>query len=176
MAPTRLESDNGAVEPLTADEIRATFVNCSKGEAKRLPLPRTLGATRWGDLDFLGWRDPGAPGSAYVVAPWRGESVGLVLRLVSDRRASGRKNLCSLCATVHSTLDVALMVAPRPGAAGRAGNTVGAYLCTDLACSLYARRLKRPDRAQPEETLTVEQRIERVETNLDHFVRRVVTG
>ena len=66
------------------------------------------------------------------------------------------------------------MVAPRPGRRTPA-NTVGAYLCTDLACSLYARKLKRPDRAQPEETLTVEQRIERVRTNLDHFVRRVTT-
>ena len=84
---------------LTADEIRASFVNCSKGEAKRLPLPRTLATTRWDDLDFLGWRDPGAPGAAYVVAPFRGETVGLVLRLAPDRMASGRKNLCSLCAT-----------------------------------------------------------------------------
>ncbi|WP_430625940.1 FBP domain-containing protein, partial [Streptomyces albus] len=31
---------------------------------------------------------------------------------------------------------MALLAAPRPGAAGRQGNTVGAYLCADLACSL----------------------------------------
>jgi hypothetical protein len=69
---------------------------------------------------------------------------------------------------------VALMVAPRPGASGRNGNTVGTYLCTDLACSLYARHLKRPERVQPVETLSTEKRIERVRTNLDTFVGRVV--
>ena len=81
--------------------------------------------------------------------------------------------MCSLCLTVHSTTDVALMVAPRPGAAGRAGNTVGAYLCVDLACSLYARGRKRPDRVQPEETLTPEQKVERLRVNLATFLRRV---
>jgi hypothetical protein len=164
------------VQPLSPEEIRASFVNCSKGEAKRLPLPRDLSTAPWEDLDFLGWRDPGAPGAAYLVAPEAtsdGDPVGLVLRLSSDRRATGRKNMCSLCLTVHSTTDVALMVAPRPGAAGRAGNTVGAYLCVDLACSLYARGRKRPDRVQPEETLTPEQKVARLEVNLATFVRRV---
>jgi hypothetical protein len=164
------------VEPLTAEQVRASFINCSKGEAKRLPLPRDLAVVRWDRLDFLGWRDPGAPGAAYLVAPEAGTQegpVGLVLRLSSERRATGRKNMCSLCLTVHSTTDVALMVAPRPGASGRAGNTVGTYLCVDLACSLYARGLKRPDRVQPEETLTLEQKVARLQVNLATFLRRV---
>lgn len=161
--------------PLTADEIRASFVNCSQGAARRLPLPRSLEATRWDQLDLLGWRDPGAPAAAYLVTPWRGDLTGLVLRLTTDRRG-GRKNMCSLCHTTHSTTDVALMVAPRPGKSGRDGNTVGAYLCTDLACSLYARELKRPDRAQPVETLDPEQKVARLRDNLDTFVRRVVTS
>ena len=164
------------MDPLTPGEIRASFVNCSKGVAGRLPMPRRLEATRWDQLDLLGWRDPGAPAAAYLVTPYRGELTGLVLRLVTDRRAGGRKNMCSLCHTTHSTSDVALMVAPRPGRAGREGNTVGAYLCTDLDCSLYARGLKRPDRAQPTETLDPEQKVARLRDNVDTFVRRVVTG
>lgn len=160
--------------PLSEAEIRASFVNCSKGEAKRLRVPLGLAETDWDRLDFLGWRDPGSPGAAYVVTEWRGTLTGLVMRLSTDRRATGRQNMCALCHTVHSTTDVALMVAPRPGAAGRAGNTVGTYLCTDLACSLYARHLKKPDRVQPVETLSRDKRIERVQANLDTFVRRVV--
>ena len=163
------------MDPLTPAEIRAGFVNCSKGEASRLTLPRHLDALDWSTLDFLGWRDPGAPGAAYLVTPWRDRLVGLVLRVSTERRASGRQNLCSLCTTVHSTTDVALMVAPRAGAAGRQGNTVGSYLCADLACSAYARGLKRPTRVQPVETLTVDQRIQRVQDNLDAFVRRVLS-
>lgn len=162
------------MQPLTPAEIRGSFVNCSQGVAKRLPLPRRLDDVSWESLDLLGWRDPGAPGAAYLVAPWRDRLVGVVLRLSSDRRSTGRKNMCSLCLTVHSTTDVALMVAARAGAAGRSGNTVGAYLCADLACSLYARGLKRPDRVQPTETLSVEQRVERLQGNLDVLLRRVV--
>lgn len=162
------------MEPLTAAEIRGSFVNCSKGEAGRLALPKQVEATNWDSLDFLGWRDPGAPAAAYVVAPWRGRLVGMVLRVGTDRPSSGRQNLCSLCTTNHSTADVALMVAPRAGAAGRQGNTVGSYFCADLACSLYARGLKRPTRVQPVETLTVDQRVQRLRDNLEQFVRRVM--
>jgi hypothetical protein len=45
------------VKPLTEPEIRAAFVNCTKGDAKRLNVPRDLASRTWGDLDFLGWRD-----------------------------------------------------------------------------------------------------------------------
>src|SRR3954451_21813348 len=130
------------MEPLTPEQIRAAFVNCSRGEAKRLPLPRDLEARRWNDLDFLGWRDVGAPDSAYLVFPGEEGPVGLVLRVGSGAGPAGRKNMCDLCRTTHSATDVGLMVAPRPGASGRAGNTVGTWLCADLACSLYARGLK----------------------------------
>jgi FBP C-terminal treble-clef zinc-finger len=172
-----VEAGRGIVvgmQPLTAEEIRSSFVNCSKGEATRLPMPANLATTRWDQLDFLGWSDPGAPRTAYLVAPWRGELAGLVLRVGSAAGRGGRKNMCTLCLTTHSSTDVTLMVAPRPGASGRNGNTVGTYLCTDLACSLYARGVKRPARAQPAETLSQEQKVARLAENLDTFVRRVV--
>lgn len=164
-----------AMEPLTPEEIRASFVNCSRGEAKRLRLPAAYDAIRWPDLDFLGWRDPAAPGTAYLVAPWRGQLTGIVLRVGNRAGHGGRKNMCAFCLTTHSSSDMDLMVAPRAGAAGRNGNTVGTYLCADLACSLYVRRLKRPARVQPEETTTAEARIGRLRDNLDAFVRRVVS-
>ena len=58
--------------PLTEAEIRRSFVNCSQGEAKRLRVPLGLVDTAWETLDFLGWRDPGAPAAAYLVTEWRG--------------------------------------------------------------------------------------------------------
>ncbi|GDY71934.1 hypothetical protein SAV31267_014190 [Streptomyces avermitilis] len=51
---------------LTEQDIRDSFVNCSKGEAKRLAIPRDLDERPWDDLDFLGWRDPGRP----IAAIW----------------------------------------------------------------------------------------------------------
>ncbi|GAA3650562.1 hypothetical protein GCM10022420_027680 [Streptomyces iranensis] len=49
------------MKPMTEQEIRAAFVNCTKGEAKRLSIPRDLADRPWDDLDYLGWRDPQAP-------------------------------------------------------------------------------------------------------------------
>ncbi|MFC6930320.1 FBP domain-containing protein [Actinomadura yumaensis] len=49
------------MRPITESDIRRSFANCSKGEAKRLTVPKDLDERPWGDLDFLGWRDPGAP-------------------------------------------------------------------------------------------------------------------
>ena len=55
------------MEPLTEQEIRAAFVNCTKGETQRLSVPRDLADRPWDDLDYLGWRDPQAPDRAYLV-------------------------------------------------------------------------------------------------------------
>ena len=48
------------MKALTERDIRGSFINCSKGEAKRLHVPRDLDGRPWDDLDFLGWGDPGA--------------------------------------------------------------------------------------------------------------------
>jgi FBP C-terminal treble-clef zinc-finger len=68
------------VKPLTEPEIRAAFVNCSKGEAKRAGIPRDLPGQPWEDLDFLGWRDPQSPERAYPAAETGGRLVAIVLR------------------------------------------------------------------------------------------------
>ena len=163
------------VEPLTEQEIRAAFVNCSKGEAKRLHVPRDLAGQPWTDLDFLGWRDPQAPDRAYLVADLgAGLGAGLVaITLRCTTPGQKRSNLCSICLTSHSS-DVTLMVAPRTGKAGQQGNSVGAYLCADLACSLYTRGKKfTASSTRFRENLTLEQQIERNVANLAAFLAKV---
>ena len=68
------------MQPLTEREIRSSFVNCSKGAAKRLPVPRNLDERPWDDLDFFGWTDPSMPGRAYFVVPQDDGAVGVLLR------------------------------------------------------------------------------------------------
>lgn len=48
------------MQPIAERDIRLSFVNCSKGEASRVNLPTDFTQLPWADLDFLGWRDPGA--------------------------------------------------------------------------------------------------------------------
>ncbi|MEV2234100.1 FBP domain-containing protein [Streptomyces phaeochromogenes] len=163
------------MKPLSEHDIRTSFVNCSKGEAKRLPLPKNLAdLDHWDDLDFLGWFDLSAPDRRYLVVERADELVGLSLRSASGNRGFLRRSLCSLCLTAHPGSGVSLMTAPKAGPAGRKGNSVGLYICADLDCSLYVRgRKKAAPGGRMEESLTVEQQIERLRGNLDAFVERV---
>ncbi|MCB5181577.1 FBP domain-containing protein [Streptomyces antimicrobicus] len=159
------------MKSLTEKEIRGSFLNCSKGEAARLPIPRDLDSQRWDDLDFLGWRDLSAPDRSYLVADLDGTLTGIALRFPATRRSLLHRSICGLCMTVHAGSGVSLMTARKRGKEGRDGNSVGLYMCTDLACSLYVRGLKQPEGGggRFEETLTLEEQIERLRTNLAKF-------
>ena len=162
------------MKPLTDQEIRAAFVNCTQGEAKRVNIPRDLATQPWDDLDFLGWRDPKAPNRAYLAAETGGALVAIALRCPGPSPLQKKTSMCSLCLTSH-TGGVTLMVAPRAGQAGKQGNSVGDYLCSDLACSLYVRGLKavRGLGGRPPEQLTVEEQIQRTMDNLATFIAKV---
>ncbi|GAA3059232.1 FBP domain-containing protein [Kitasatospora albolonga] len=161
------------MKPLTEPQIRASFVNCTKGEASRLAVPRDLADRAWPELDYLGWRDPQAPDRAYLVAELDGVPTGLVLRSPSAASWQARRSMCSVCVTTHVG-GVSLMVAPKAGKAGREGNSVGVYLCTDLACSHHLRNPQQSG-TRLQETLTLEERITRTTTNLAAFIAKVTT-
>ncbi|GAA4350216.1 FBP domain-containing protein [Angustibacter luteus] len=161
------------MDPMTFEAMRAAFVNCSRSQLKALPPPPGLADLDWPNLDYLGWRDPKAPRRAYLVAPHGADVVGLALRAP---QGSGRRKgsaMCALCASVRTTSEVDLFVAPRAGSAGRAHNTVGTYICTDLACSLYVRGLRELDLPQGER-LPVPARVARLTERLAAFVARAV--
>ncbi|MFE2752896.1 FBP domain-containing protein [Actinosynnema sp. NPDC059335] len=162
------------VRPTPAEEIRKSFVNCSKGEAKKLTLPADLDSRNWAETDFLGWIDPRAVNNAYLVLPRDEGVVGVVLRANTPPKSALRSSSCAFCLTNHVLSDVGMFVAPKAGAAGRRGNTVGTYVCADLACSAYVRRKRRPSAPQPAETLDDDERIARMLTNINHFVEKVL--
>ncbi|MDR7274007.1 FBP domain-containing protein [Catenuloplanes atrovinosus] len=162
------------MRPLTESEIRAAFVNCSKGEAARLSVPRDLATRPWDDLDFLGWRDPKAPERAYLVVPGD-PPIALALRYpVPSPARTARRGLCSLCLTTHDG-GVPLMVAPKAGKAGRQGDSVGTYICGDLACSLYVRGRPGAGPGTPlRDSLDEEEKIARLIGHLAGFVDKVI--
>ncbi|MBU2694386.1 FBP domain-containing protein [Pimelobacter sp. 30-1] len=160
------------MNPLTEREIRASFVNCSKGEAARLHVPRDLAERPWGDLDYLGWRDPQSRTRGHLVTRYDDRLVGAVLR-APEAGVGARRSMCSLCMTVQSG-GVALWVAPRAGKAGKQGHSVGTYVCANLSCSLTVRGKLSTDSPGMFETLSTEQRVARLDTNLRAFVGRVL--
>jgi hypothetical protein len=160
------------VNPLTESDLRAAFVNLTKGETKRLNVPRVLAQRPWDDLDYFGWRDPQSPVRGYLVAPVGDRLVGVALRAPSSSVGSARPSMCSLCLTLHSG-GVSLMVAPRAGKAGQQGHSVGTNICADLSCSLYLRGKLRTGTPAMRETLSLDQRIERLVGNVESFLGRV---
>ncbi|WP_327237919.1 FBP domain-containing protein [Streptomyces sp. NBC_01317] len=167
------------MEPLSENQIRSSFVNSTKGEAARLRLPLDFAELPWDDLDFLGWVDPGAPLRAHLVLPGARGPLGISLRVPSVNRTSVVKSsLCQICLTGHASSGVALLVAPLAGAQGRQGNTVGTYICADLACPLYVRGKRQPRlrAGRYEESLTLDERLARMSGNLDAFAARVTAG
>jgi hypothetical protein len=161
------------VEPLGQDEIRKSFVNCSRGEAKGLTFPAGFDETRWADLDYFGWRDPRAVNRAYLVVWHQGEPVGLALRAATQPTSRSKSAMCGFCQTVQVQSDITLFSAPRAGKSGREGNTLGTYACSNLACSRYLRRELKSEAIQPQESGSLEYHVSRLETRLHKFVDQV---
>ena len=160
------------MSPLTERDIRGSFVNCTKGEASRVSVPHDLAEWPWSELDYAGWRDPQSPARGYLVTDVDGPLRGIVLRAPRSAIGAARKSMCSLCITTRSG-GVSLMVAPRAGRRGQAGNTVGTYICSDLQCSACVRGGRHTGGASVPETLGVEERVARLHRNLADFVARV---
>lgn len=162
--------------PLAEGEIRRSFVNCSRGEAKSLSLPVGFSRVDWSEIDFYGWRDPKAPLRAYIVAERENGLIGIALRTASPGRSQIRSvMMCDLCRTVHEAGSAGLFVAPIAGDAGKQGNTVGLYLCGDLACNAYVRGTLRPSvRPQANDAVALPDRISVMAANLGRFLDRVV--
>lgn len=161
------------MRPLQPEEIRSSFVNCSRGEAKRLTLPS---APVWAELDFLAWVDPRAEHNAYVVVPYGDRLVGLSLRSGTPPKGTARSGMCGWCLTTLPASDIALFSARKAGAAGKAGDTLGIYACRDLACCLYVRSKRKHSVPQPAETLSQDDRIARLMGKVTRFVDQVLAG
>jgi len=160
------------MDPLTPQEIRRSFANCSRGEASRAVLP-DLAEVSWDRLDFLGWEDPSGSPKGWLVLPGPDSPVGLVLRR-TPRGGGGRSAMCDLCATPHSGDAVALTVATKAGPAGRKGDSTGLHVCRDLACSLYVRGLRTPTAARLRETLSQGAMVARLRRNTEAYVAKVL--
>ncbi len=161
------------MQSLTEAEIRKSFINCSKGEAKRLNVPPRLNEVDWESLEFFSWIDAKNPQKACVVVPQQDGAVAGVL--LTRAKAQGKKaQMCSFCMTLHPGSGISLFSAAKTGESGRRGNTLGTYICSNLRCADYVTGKKKPEGIrQMDETLTVEQRLQRMLENAQAFVERL---
>ena len=116
--------------------------------------------TEWAHLDAFAWRDPRIPARGYLVTELDGAPAGVVLRTAGSSGSHHRAAICNLCHTQQPGDQVVLFSARRAGAAGARGDSVGTYMCSDLACQETV-RLGRP--AAPSEVLPSVHELERIE-------------
>ena len=164
------------MKPLTDNEIRASFVNASRREARQASLPadlESLGA-HWEKLDYLGWVDRSNPQRAYAVIPVDDEPVGLLLR--ASERTGRASTMCAWCEDVFATSDVTLFVARRAGASGRDGNSLGTLAHADFSCSAHVRRLPNGMEGGLDPLALVDRRVEELRSRSSAFARRVRDG
>jgi hypothetical protein len=121
------------VQPLTQSDIRGSFVNATPADIDRMSMPG-LHEMLWDEREYLGWRDVSSPLRGYIVHWVDDRPIGILVRTVGPHR--GRSSaMCSLCHTTQPRTQVSLFSAPKAGAAGERGDTLGTYICDDLACS-----------------------------------------
>ncbi|WAB80757.1 FBP domain-containing protein [Microcella daejeonensis] len=126
------------MKPLTAEQIRSSIVNASAAEIERMQLPG-LHEVVWEEREFLGWRDPQGSQRGYIVAWVDDRPVGIVVRAASNSLRPGIGAICSLCHTPQPATQVLMFSAARGGESGREGNSIGTYICADLACPIMIR-------------------------------------
>ncbi|PWC03642.1 FBP domain-containing protein [Agromyces badenianii] len=148
------------MQPLVENDIVSSLGNAHPAELEQLSLPVRFFLTEWAPLDAFAWRDPRIPSRGYLVTELEGAPAGVVLR-ASDRTGSHhRAAICNLCHTQQPGDQVELFSARRAGVAGERGDSVGTYICADLACQETV-RLGRPP--APSEVQPSAQDLERIE-------------
>jgi hypothetical protein len=164
------------MEPMSEAAVRRSMVNCSRGEASRVNLPKDFPTLAWAELAALGWRDPKAPLRGYLVTRRGNTPFGLSLRAAESTMSGRNAAMCLLCHTVHTADLVSLFTASRLGEAGRNGNRVGTYICADLACSRHIREGVKPTRDRPDPSAEIADRLAVFSTRLDAFITDLLTA
>ena len=158
---------------LTENVIRSSFVNATEAEIGRIPIPG-LHEVIWNSREYLGWRDSQSRQRGYIVHWQNDRPIGIVLHASEVGLRPGIPAMCGLCLTHQPSSQVTLFSAARAGQSGRDGNTVGTYICDDLACSILIRIAApaHPMHPDPNDVVTV--KAEGLLARLDAFTTGVM--
>ncbi|HWR85418.1 MAG TPA: FBP domain-containing protein [Rhodoglobus sp.] len=160
------------MKPLAPDDIRASFVNLGEADPDRIFVP-ALHEVIWDEREYFGWRDPQNRSRGYLVH-WVGDRpVGLMLRVSPSAPPPGVAAMCSLCHTSRPSDQITMFSAPRAGEAGVNGNSIGTYICDDLACSHVVRHVP-PGTAAKSSAEVLAERIVGLGTRLTAFTANVM--
>ena len=158
------------MQELTADDIRASFVNADERDLEILDLPLESLLVDWFHLDFFAWRDPSNRARCYAVAEIDGVPTGIVLRAATPAVRS-RSGICNICRTMQPGNQVVMMSARKGGEAGLREESIATYMCADVSCHENV-RIAHP-LAPNEFRSNVDFRIDNTAQRMRDFIRQV---
>ncbi len=159
---------------VTTPEILTCMINMSPQDLQVMSFPG-LHETLWDEREFLGWRDVHHNTKGYLVL-WVGEKLrGLMVKAAESQMPGGRSAICALCHTQQPAPQVSLFTAPKAGDEGARGNTVGTYLCADLACSTLIRITPAESAEIPDASDTIAHKSLGIRDRLENFSNRVLS-
>lgn len=164
------------MKPLTENAIRGALVNASARERKGLTLPDDFADIDWSRLDYLGWRDPKAPATGYLVVDTTDLGAGhgaIAVMLRAGTVPPRTRPQCALCEDISLPNEVVMFSARRAGKAGRKGDTIGSLICSGFECSRNVRRLPSSVMAGNDPEMVRRKRIEALQERVARFVTRV---
>ena len=154
--------------------LRKSFINCSKGAAQRINFPKEILNPEWDNQVFLMWADPKSPQRAYLIAETPTGLQGLLMEKNHAPAKGGGARMCQLCLTLHPSTGVSLMSIPTTKSTQDNYGSAGTYICSDLECIAYTLGKKKPEGIrQMEESLTVEEKTERMLNNVEAIFARI---
>lgn len=164
------------MQALGESDVRESLGNASESELAQLALPVRFFVAEWAHLDAFGWRDPRIQSRGYLVTELDGSPAGVVLRAADRTGSRHRAAICNLCHTQQPGDQVVLFSARRAGAAGARGDSVGTYICSDLACQETVRLGRPPAPSEVQPTAHELERIEGLARRTRAFVADVLNG
>lgn len=163
------------MQPLVETDIRSSLGNASAVEIEQISLPVRFFITEWAPLDAFAWRDPRIPARGYLITELEGAPAGIVLRAAERTGSHHRAAICDLCHTQQPGDQVEMFSARRAGAAGERGDSVGTYICADLACQETVRLGRPPAPSEVQPSVHELERIEGLARRTRAFVADVLS-
>ncbi|UPO78059.1 FBP domain-containing protein [Arthrobacter sp. Helios] len=160
------------MQPVTEAVIRKSFINASRSQVAALNFPPDFAETDWENLDQIGWQDHKMPQRSYLVLPVDNKPVAILLR-APELVSASKRALCALCEDLISEDDVYLFVAPKAGASGKNGNSVGTLIHSTFSCSRNVRAEVKPTVIHPDPELVKAERIRGLQERTLQFVQKV---
>ncbi len=154
-------------------ELRLALGNVDGATRRAVHAPRVLTRVPWEELDYLGWRDPGAQQRGYLFVERQGELRGIMLLNTKTRPSAARAVMCAFCRMPRRFGQAVLFSSPTH-TSKKNSSTRGSYICSDLDCNLRINSLRPTSPLDPPAAELVTRHRELLAEAVERFVASVL--